>query len=913
MTEKLSLDRRNFLKQAAGAVGAVGAVTQAEHWTALAAAQESHGRKEPGRTGEDLNYPRQFRGRQLQMISFPLGGVAAGSIGLGGRGQLINWEIFNRPNKGYRPSYAFPSIWAQAGSGKPVARVLESRILPPYEGQDGLGSNNSPGLSRLESATFTGEYPLAHIDFHDQSLPVKVELDAFSPFIPHEPDDSGLPVAILRYRVTNPGRVAAKVGISFSIDNPVGPKEDRRGAGIQKTTGGRQNEYRVGGGIAGLVMSNSNLAADDPTAGDFVVAATVDSGVQVSNWAGWPLGRWWNSPLLFWDQFSKAGNLGTQPEAHNAVGALCLQRTIPPGQSATFQFFLGWRFPNRTPDWCGWTAPKGEGNIVIGNYYATRFKDAWGAVTYASEHLEKLEGRTREFAGALRASTLPAAVKEAASANLSTLATTTCFRTADGEFHGFEGSDDARGCCYGNCTHVWNYETATPFLFPSFARSLRRSSFGYSMDERGSMRFRQMLPDGKDRSTVAAADGQMGQILHAWLDWKISGDDELLRITWPRAKKALEFAWVPGGWDSNRDGVMEGVQHNTYDVEFYGPNPMCGIYYLGALRAGEEMARAAGDSASAQTYRAIFEKGRQWIDANLFNGEFYIQKVRGFRKDEIADSLRSGMGADNTETPEYQVGAGCLVDQLMGQYLADAGGLGPLVSTKNIRTTLKSIYRYNHKPTLATHDNVERTYALNDEAAVVVCDYGKAERPHIPFPYFAEAWTGLEYTIASLMMSWDMVEEGVEIVRNVRQRHDGEKRNPWDEAECGHHYARAMSSWSTILAMSGFFYDGPTGSVIAAPKAAHADFKCLWATGTGWGTFSLQRQAGGTIFVIKVLAGTLKCASCEIPASGTQATVESAGRKIESRLSRRGDRTVVTFGEALHPAAKGEIRIEIHA
>ena len=145
----------------------------------------------------------------------------------------------------------------------------------------------------------------------------------------------------------------------------------------------------------------------------------------------------------------------------------------------------------------------------------------------------------------------------------------------------------------------------------------------------------------------------------------------------------------------------------------------------------------------------------------------------------------------------------------MGQYLADAGGLGPLVSTKNIRTTLKSIYRYNHKPTLATHDNVERTYALNDEAAVVVCDYGKAERPHIPFPYFAEAWTGLEYTIASLMMSWDMVEEGVEILRNVRQRHDGEKRNPWDEAECGHHYARAMSSWSTILAMSGFFTMAP--------------------------------------------------------------------------------------------------------
>ena len=899
MTKKFSLDRRDFLKTAAGAVGAV---TQATHWTSLGSAQETHGAEER-RTGEDANYPRKFRGRQLQMISFPLGGVAAGSIGLGGRGQLYNWEIFNRPNKGFRPLYAFPSIWAQSGSGKPVAHVLESRILPPYEGQDGLGSNNAPGLSRLESATFTGEYPLAHIDFQDQSLPVKIELDAFSPFIPHEPDDSGLPAAILRYRVTNPGNAPAKVGIAFSIDNPVnaGDKADDK----------RKNEYRTGGGVAGLVMSNPGLAADDPMAGDFVLAATLDSGVEVSHWAGWPAGRWWNSPLLFWDQFSKTGNLGAQPESHNAVGVLCLQRTILPGETASFQFLLGWRFPNRTPDWCGWSAPTGEGKAIIGNYYAVRFKDAWDAVTYTAAHLESLEARTRMFTSALRESTLPAAVKEAASANLSTLATTTCFRTADGEFHGFEGSDDTRGCCFGNCTHVWNYETVTPFLFPSFAQSLRRSSFGYSMDDAGAIHFRQTLPDGKTRWGFAAADGQMGQIIHAWLDWKISGDDALLRRTWPRAKKALEFAWVPGGWDGNRDGVMEGVQHNTYDVEFYGPNPMCGIYYLGALRAGEEMALAVGDGASAHAYRALFEQGSRWIDANLFNGDFYIQKVRGFRKDEIAKSLRGDMGANDTEAPEYQVGDGCLVDQLVGQYLADAGDLGPLVSPDKIRATLKSIYRYNYKHSLVKHDNVERTYALNDEAAVVVCDYGKAERPRIPFPYFAEAWTGLEYTVATLMMSWGMAEEGVELVRNTRLRYDGEKRNPWDEAECGHHYARAMSAWSPILALSGFRYDGVKASILAVPPLARTNFQSFWSTGTGWGIFSIRRQAGGTVFAAKVLAGTLNCRSCEIAAPGTAAIVESGGRAIGNRVSRHEERMVVAFNESLRLAVGGEIRIEV--
>jgi hypothetical protein len=517
------------------------------------------------------------------------------------------------------------------------------------------------------------------------------------------------------------------------------------------------------------------------------------------------------------------------------------------------------------------------------------------------------------FTNALRESTLPAAVKEAASANLSTLATTTCFRTADGEFHAWEGSDDQGGCCFGNCTHVWNYETATTFLFPSFARSLRQSAFGHSMDDAGAIHFRQLLPEGKGRSGYAAADGQMGQIIHAWLDWKISGDDALLRNTWPKAKKALEFAWVEGGWDGNRDGVMEGVQHNTYDVEFYGPNPLCGIYYLGALRAGEDMARAAGDTGSAETYRKLFEEGSHWIDTNLFNGEFYVQKVRGFRRDEIANNLRSDMGTENTETPEYQVGGGCLADQLIGQYLVEVGGMGPLVSPENIRKSLRSIYKYNYKPTLKDHNNVERTYALNEEAAVLVCDYGKAERPHIPFPYYAEAWTGQEYLVAALMMNWGMVKEGVECVENIRARFDGEKRNPWDEPECGHHYARAMSSWSTVVAMSGFLYDGTAAAVVAVPKMPRDNFECFWSTGTGWGIYSLRREKVRTLFVIKVLKGTLACRSCEIAAAGTAATVVSGAMVMENRAERREDRLLVTLGGTVNMAANDELRITVRA
>jgi non-lysosomal glucosylceramidase len=914
MSDTLEPTRRRFLKQAAGIIGVA-----AQTLPLAVAAEASSSLQESSEDDETVkratthssesplhfSYPRIFSGNQLKMISFPLGGVAAGSLGLGGRGQLRNWEIFNRPNKGFSPPYAFPAIWVQSGDDKPIARVLESRITPPYEGQDGLGSRNSPGLSRLERATFTGQFPLAHIDFEDRKLPVHVELDAFTPFIPHDPDDSGLPVGILRYRVTNPDSREAKVGIVFSIDNPVDNGT---------TTGKRLNEYQTGDGICGLQMKNPGLPPDDPMNGSFVVAAMPETGIEVTHWRGWPEGAWWNSPLLFWDVFSATGKLGAEPSPYNNVGALCQHATIAPGQSAEFTFLLSWHFPNRTPGWCGWSAPPGKEKTIIGNFYCTRFKDAWQAAQYTAQHLKSLEERTRQFAKAFRESSLPPAIKEAASANLTTLVSTTCFRTADGEFHGFEGSSDALGCCYGNCTHVWNYETSTAFLFPSFALSLRKAALGFSEDDDGAIRARQVLPDGITRDDIAATDGHMGQIMHAYLDWRLSGDQVWLKTMWPRIKKAIAFSWDAGGWDAAKSGVLDGVQNNTYDVAFYGPNPLCGIYYLGALRAGEEMAIAVGAEAEAKEYRSLFEKGSAWIDTHLFNGEFYTQEIKGYKQDQINPLLLKGAGGRDTEEPQYQVGKGCLIDQLVGQYLAHVMDLGPLVSEKNINTTLQSIFKYNYKRSMDDHDNVERTFALNDEKAMVICDYGKAVRPHIPFPYFAEVMTGFEYSTAALMIYCGMVDQGIECIYNIRSRYDGEKRNPWDEAECGHHYARAMAAWSGVIAVSGFSYDGARRAVMAVPRAPHRDFTCFWSTGTGWGTFAYKPTATAhSTFELRVLEGKLPCRSFEISGVGSRSTTVINGSKRPSTVEQRSGHSVHRLNDDSVLTKGDEIRIEVHA
>lgn len=890
--------RRSFLQQAA-LLPAAAAQTPSSSSPATPAASPQAPR---------IAYPRVFRGRQLATIAFPLGGVAAGSLSLGGRGQLRDWEIFNRPDKGNNVPYAFPSIWAQVGKAEPVARVLEARIMPPYQGQSGLGSQNAPGLTRLASATFTGEYPFARVDFQDRRLPVKVSLEAFTPIIPHEPDDSGIPATVLRYRVTNPNAASAKVSIAWSIDNPSGFRTVR-GAAQAITGDTRKNEYRSGAGLDGIFMSNPGLAESDVLKGTFALCLLGRGDGEVSYLRGWPRGRWWNSPMLFWDDFSNDGALGPEPDERNNVGALCLQRTLAAKASAEFTFVLAWHFPNRTPQRCGWRAPKGQEQTIIGNWYAKRFPDAWDAAAYLAANLDRLEKQSRVFTQAIRESTIPNSVKDAAMANLSTLASTTCFRTADGEFHGFEGVNDQAGCCFGNCTHVWNYETATAHLFPSFARSLREAAFGYCVDDAGAMHFRQMLPDGKERLGFAATDGQMGQIAHAYLDWRLCGDTEWLRRLWPNIKRSLEFSWIAGGWDADRDGVMEGVQHNTYDVEFYGPNPQCGVYYLCGLRAAEEMAKAVGDGAAATEYRRLFEQGSKWIDANLFNGEYYVQQIKGFAKDQIASALRSNMGSEDTMKPEYQMGEGCLIDQLVGQYLADVAGLGPLLNAKNIRKAMESIVRYNHRTTLEEHDSVQRIYAVNDEAALLICDYGKAPRPRIPFPYYAEAWTGLEYMAGAQMIYAGLVSQGVRAFHEARLRHDGERRNPWDEPECGHHYARAMSAWSGVVALSGFLYHASERSVDVTPRGA-GNTKCFWSTGTGWGVYRMVKGAAGTQLTIEVLHGTLPCAKCSLDGAGkTKVLVD--GTSLAHRSITQGRRSQVMLDSPVVIAAGHRLLIEV--
>jgi len=790
---------------------------------------EPRARMNPRYSRKDL-YPgrqiRTFTGSHLKEIAFPLGGIGTGNISLGGRGNLRDWEIFNRPAKGRNLPYTFFAIWAKPHGGKGIARVLEAQKLPPSGAPFGLPTGEVSGLPRLQQAQFRGEYPFAWIEFKDAALPVEVRLEAFTPFIPLNSKDSSIPTAVFRWQVKNRTREKLDTTLAFSLANPVGIAKEGENPGncFGKYFGGNTNEFRDEAIFRGLMMTSTKYPDRDIRFGS---VALVTTHVDVTYTTHWARAGWWDDIQQFWDDFSEDGKLdplpdeGPTPDGRTDVGSLGLRSTLKPSEAVEFPFVLTWHFPNRVNYWDSEPEVKDK---PLRNYYASVWSDAWDVARYVIENFERLQHDTRRFHDALFSSTVPGYVLDAVSSQASIVATNTCLRTEDGNFFAFEGCGDEGGCCPMNCTHVWNYEQAVAHLFPDLERSMRRTDFRVNTDAKGDMAFRTKLPLLLTRWQFRpAADGQMGTVMKLYREWRFSGDEKFLEELWPDAKRALEFAWAY--WDKDRDGVMEEEQHNTYDIEFHGWSTMTSGFYLGALRAAEEIARHLGDEASAQRYREFFEKGKAKLEAELFNGEYYIQKY------------------DPEKAKRYQYGAGCLSDQLLGQWFATVVGLGDLLNPDHVRKALRSIYKYNWRTDLAEHANVQRVYALNDEKGLLLCSWPRGGRPQFPFPYSDEVWTGVEYQVASHLIYEGFVDEGLSVVRGVRDRYDGERRNPWNEVECGNHYARAMASWAVLLALSGYQWDGVTRKLRFSPRTNASRFRCFFSTGSGWGVYE-QRKNG---------------------------------------------------------------------
>ena len=503
-------------------------------------------------------------------------------------------------------------------------------------------------------------------------------------------------------------------------------------------------------------------------------------------------------------------------------------------------------------------ADEGDVEATYRPWYSERFKSLNEVIGYWDANQAMLEKNSRLFSDAFYSSSLPAEVLEAVAANLTILKSPTVLRQWDGRFWAWEGCQDSFGSCHGSCTHVWNYAQALPHLFPSLERTLRETEFRVSQNTEGHQNFRVNLPiSAPPHNFHAAADGQLGGIMKVYREWRISGDTQWMKDLFPAVKKSLDYCIRT--WDPLHKGYLEEPHHNTYDIEFWGPDGMCTSFYLGALTAFIEMGKELKQP--VKEYTALLSKGKKYMETALFDGEYFIQKIQweGLQAPNPVDVMSFGGSYSDEalkllkeEGPKYQYGTGCLSDGILGMWMASVCGLDEVLDNEKVRSHLVAVHKYNLKHDLVDHFNPQRpVYACGKDGGLLLCTWPKGGMLSLPFVYSNEVWTGIEYQVASHLMMKGEVEKGLDIVCECRERYDGRVRNPFNEIECGHWYARAMASYGMLQGLTGVRYDAVDKTMYINSKIG--DFKSFISTDTGFGT--IEWKAGKP--VLNVVYGNI--------------------------------------------------------
>lgn len=789
---------------------------------------------------------RIFTDKQLDMIAFPMGGIGAGMLCLQGRGSLGNVSIRHRPD--YRLNPNLFSAVSVKQNGQWVSRVVEAPV-PDHnvfecapEGGLGFSTALSYGLPRFSKGSFTARFPFAHLCLMDEHLPIEARLTGWSPFIPGQEDDASLPFAALEYTFTNVSDQEVEMIYYFACENFL--KKDQQ-AHVRRQPNGFV-----------LVQPPTGKELSDEAA--FSVQADTAASVD----ACWVRSGWCYDTLsLVWrhiaDGCVRDCEYQDDDPRFSPGATLAVPMLLPPGGSQRVTLRLSWYVPHSglnagIPD-----ALRSTADLDYQPWYVSRFQTIDEAAADWAKRYSELRRGTQTFSDALLDSDLPQELLESVADTLCVLKSPTVLRQKDGRFWAWEGSENTRGSCHGSCTHVWNYQQALCHLFPRLERSLRETEFFVSQNKEGHQNFRTPLPIQctNDHGFHAACDGQLGGVIKVYRDWRISGDTDWLRSLFPRVKASLDYCIRT--WDPERKGVLDQLHHNTYDIEFWGADGMCSSYYLAALKAFVLMSEALGEEASA--YRELYRSGRSYMEKRLFNGEYFIQELH-YNPEDLEYAGGFGMEGGLTpevkellakEGPRYQYGNGCLSDGVVGIWLGEMSGLDDLIDENMLTTSLKSIFDCNFRANLSTHANPQRAgYALKHEGGLLLCTWPHGNRPTLPFVYCDEVWTGIEYQVASHLIQKGYVSEGLTILRAIRSRYDGRVRNPFDEYECGHWYARSMAAYALLQAYTGVRYD-------AVDKSLHVragrDSRSFLSAEHGFGTVSVH----GRQVEVQVLHGTI--------------------------------------------------------
>lgn len=832
-----------------------------------------------------------LRGEQRRSAVLLLGGIGTGHVGIAADGTLRQWQLANTGN--------------HVGDVPSLMAIRTSGIEPPHDetfllrlASPAAAAEPAPGVTdhlvprsvrtsgRLAPHAVGDEaraaYPFLTVPFAAPGGTLRGELSAFTPFVPLDDRASGLPLAVFDIELTSTSQHRQHGWVAFALLNMLGwDGVSLIDGAVNPGFAANLNTVERAASNTALRMTNGGadevlLHTDAPCA---ALPAAVDEAAVL---------RWldtlkllrptitgdWGEPAL---RAAASANDALLPAAPSPVGrswlgALGAAFALAPGERTTLRFELAWRFPDRLGDFDQFGAHDADPRAAparLGNAYATLWPSAAAAVADFRGHPE-YEALSREWAQNLWSSDLPRPLIETLDAMPGYLRSPSVFRAEDGRWLGFEGvlgastrnwNGDVGGSCPLNCTHVWNYDQTLGRLFPAAARSMSETELDVLLAPDGFIPHRLHIPaDGPQLwheriggPDAPALDGMLGAVLKAYRYLRTSGDVDWIRARY--GKLASVLGYVARTWDPERTGVLRGAQPVTYDISLTRANMFVGGLWLAALRCAEEIALILGDEPTARDWRGRFEQGSAAHVELLWNGEYFGQ---------------AGAGA------QHDFGDGCLSDQLVGQCWAHQLGLGYLVPAGLVRTALGSIVAHNFRRDLRGFEHGYRVFADADDAGLLVCTWPRGNRPDTPIRYADEVWTGVEYQVAAHCLFEGMDDAGLLLVKAVRDRYDGTRRNPFNEIECGDHYVRAMAGWALLPGWTGLDFDARSG-VLSVGREGRFPF----VFGTGWGRAAVGRRG----VRIELAAGTLDVSAVARDGTSTagQWHVE-AGHAVELEL-----------------------------
>lgn len=772
-----------------------------------------------------IDPPVIYKGKYLTGLDFPIGAVGGSVIRMNGKAERQWWQIFNnfeeRTDSGIVPN-SFFAIRTKAKNAS-VVRVLQTATVGAFQAMDSL--------------TFQGEFPLGWYKFDDKELPVEVSLEAYNPLIPMDLKNSAIPCGIFKVKVKNTSSNKIEINLLATQQNAVGFSGYNTISGPDKRQsigyGQNKNTIVTGEDITSLQMTGNK--------GSMQLSAYAK---EVSYAASW------KDLASLYNDFSDDGKLtGEKTASSNKAemtvdGALATSFVLKAGKEKTITFVLSWYFPKGTfgrsdiPEWYF---------VEGGNQYENWWTNANEVDSYIAENFDYLDSTTRLYHETMYSSSIPRYILDRISSNLCVLKSPTSFWTKNGYFGLWESTSNKEEW-FGNCKHVYHYAQGHARVFPELGRTLRNQDLN-TITKEG------FLPS-RDGEWNDAIDGHFGSILGVYREHLLSDNNDFLTKSWPHTKKAMDYAITT--YDNDHDGMMLGSYHNTLDCNVSGTSPWIGSLYLAALKASEKMAALMGETENAGIYNKIWEVGAANQNEQLWNNSlgYYVEKTENLPKTLVMDNAVS-------------------IDMFLGQWWANQLNLGQIYPVERTKKGLSKIYAINK------FTDAGKGYFPHFRDFLGTGDTGwkmfvhPSEIPANTINYHDEVMSGFEYAAAATMFQYGMLKEGSNMVKAISERYDGRYRttgevhtsnnstvfgtgSPFGEDECGDYYGRALSSWSVLLAMQGFIYDGPKQTIGFCPMLTPENHESFFTTSKGWGIFTQKRTGQKQVNALEIAYGELK-------------------------------------------------------